>query len=459
MRFRLLILAATLMATPAFAGFEFVSPAGPSAVSPPPARVAAPAPAAPKLTPPPPAASAMPAVPNDRVNIHPLAPTAAKEEPKPKVIGTKAIPLTPVVKRSDALIEEAVLPPPPSASSVSALALPSPIASSSLKAPTPSSVAAAPAWRMPTAALSAPASDDVPVEGFGRQVPLAMALQQIAPPGYRFTFDYGVDSGMRVNWTGGKPWEIIVADIARANNLNVDIVSKVIAFRRRSPLDIVVADGGSRRADVVQGMKLKPVAGGFKPVSTATPVATPVIAKPPEPIRHVEEDDEEEDIEIAALPPAMPAPAIPAPVPAPKAVEAPLPITQPVEMAAAPVIQDDEPVSGGFVYAGTAEPAIVDAPFDLDAVAEWQGLRDMTLRDVLTEWAQLAGVSLVWQSDYDWPLQTDVRIQASFGDSVRTLLAGFGKAQPRPIGRLFRNKAVGVGAQPVLMIETQALTR
>src|SRR5690606_22187091 len=117
------------------------------------------------------------------------------------------------------------------------------------------------------------------------------------------------------------------------------------------------------------------------------------------------------------------------------------------------IVFDDAPA----LEKPAAAPQQVQLAADIDTVSEWQGVKNATLRDVLTEWSERAGVSVVWSSEFDYPLQTDVRIQASYTDAVRTLLAGFGKASPRPIGRLFKNKAVG--AQPVLVVETQHLTR
>jgi hypothetical protein len=104
----------------------------------------------------------------------------------------------------------------------------------------------------------------------------------------------------------------------------------------------------------------------------------------------------------------------------------------------------------------TAEEKALAPTIDLNTADEWSGLKDSTLRQVLTAWAQRAGVSLIWSLEYDYPLQTDVRIKGTFPDAVRTLLAGFNKAQPRPLGRLFKNTAVG--GEPVLVVETQRLT-
>ncbi len=464
MRFRLLLSVSVfaLLTAPALAAFEFVAPA--------------PVPA-PVVEMPPVEGTAPQAVVVDPVQMAPLAepmlelaPAAAPAEPMP--IGMKAIPLTPVVKHSDALLLDEEMPAP---------------------APRPVSTSAPVAWDMPAPVLAptpAPAlpkiaaaelADDggMPIEGFGRQVPLVLALQQIAPPEYRYSFDYGVDAGMRINWTGGKSWKAVITDIARDNSLNVDIVSNVIAFRRRSPMEIVEAQTAlDRTPDTVQGMKLKPVAGLPPAPALPSPVSTPVVGASSErplsiltPLDAAPQNAPAREI-LAAAKEEVGAPKKPEivfdplldtdkpakkPVKdkqiltadgAPSAMTALPPVVSP-SVAAPEIVFDEAPV--------WEKPVMANIAADLDTPAEWQGLRNATLRDVLTDWSQQAGVSLVWQSEFDYPLQTDVRIQAGYADAVRTLLAGFGKASPRPIGRLFKNKSVG--AQPVLVVETQHLTR
>lgn len=48
-------------------------------------------------------------------------------------------------------------------------------------------------------------SSDV-VQGFAKQVPLAVALRQLLPPGYGFSVDQNVDLGTLVSFQGGQPW-------------------------------------------------------------------------------------------------------------------------------------------------------------------------------------------------------------------------------------------------------------
>ncbi len=53
------------------------------------------------------------------------------------------------------------------------------------------------------------------IEGFGNDLPLALALRQIVPARYAFSFGEGVNAGTKVSWEGGRPWnEALEAAIA-----------------------------------------------------------------------------------------------------------------------------------------------------------------------------------------------------------------------------------------------------
>lgn len=452
------------MTAPAMAGFEFVAPVKP----------AAPAPVA--------TIASDGAAPLDPVIMAPQTPAASPvADSAPVDIGTMAIPLTPVVRESDALIVDSHAATSPSAT-----------------APVESAVFA------PTPAADWPPEQDV--AGFGRDVPLVMALQQIAPAQYRYSFDHGIDPGMRISWSGGKKWRAIVADIARENSLAVDVVSNVIAFRRRSPMDIVadqMAGNSSTAPDSVMGVPIRTLDQNSDGSAIAADTAADMTVAANAPVVPVSPVSA-----VPVSPPVMPDPVadaapltgvtgVPiilddAAIAAKKRAEAPITdddipakeiksrkkiltagdvptrySTNPMEIVLGgnpvPTISDvpnGVAVPNDPVLEGGANPIVDDAPpvkkVDLNAIAEWQGRKNMTLHDVLGIWASNAGISLVWSSQYDYPLQTDVRIKGTLTDAVRTLLAGFSKASPRPIGRLFKNAEVG--AQPVLVVETQRLT-
>ena len=48
-------------------------------------------------------------------------------------------------------------------------------------------------------------------DGFGREVPLRFAIKQIVPPGVDATIAAGIDPDTPVDWTGGKPWNRVLA--------------------------------------------------------------------------------------------------------------------------------------------------------------------------------------------------------------------------------------------------------
>ena len=48
-------------------------------------------------------------------------------------------------------------------------------------------------------------------DGFGREVPLRFAIRQIVPPGVDATIAAGIDPDAPVDWTGGRPWNRVLA--------------------------------------------------------------------------------------------------------------------------------------------------------------------------------------------------------------------------------------------------------
>lgn len=54
------------------------------------------------------------------------------------------------------------------------------------------------------------ASPYATIAGFGRDIPMAMALGQIVPPEYSYSFGEGVIQGAKITWNGGKPWDEVL---------------------------------------------------------------------------------------------------------------------------------------------------------------------------------------------------------------------------------------------------------
>lgn len=94
--------------------------------------------------------------------------------------------------------------------------------------------APAPAPRMPRPALPEGHPAPVSVEpdnvqtyeeaiGFGRDLPLALALSQIVPSAYSYAFGENVNVGSTVSWQGGKPWDQVLDEMLATQGLRAII--------------------------------------------------------------------------------------------------------------------------------------------------------------------------------------------------------------------------------------------
>jgi len=102
------------------------------------------------------------------------------------------------------------------------------------QAPIPRNVAAAstsPSYTPPP--LAASVND---IQGFANDVPLALALRQVAPPQYAFSFESGVNPGKRVSWSGGKPWSDVLSEMIVPHGYGVQISNNRI---------VILADAGN----------------------------------------------------------------------------------------------------------------------------------------------------------------------------------------------------------------------
>jgi hypothetical protein len=216
--------------------------------------------------------------------------------------------------------------PPARVQPVETVSMPAPIA------PVP----VAPA-RMPASAPQDTAPPADAVEGFGRDVPLAIALQQIVPPGYQYSFAPGVDAGEMVTWSGGRAWHDVLSDALAQSNLGyrvdgnivtIDHADKIPAAAPAAPQpapmqSLKIANVAQPEEDAPitirrdQDGSLRRAVSSFKNsigwTSPAAPDAQPVAVAPA----------------AAAAPVSMP--------PAPSLVEAPVPLLAAPAAAPAPV--------------------------------------------------------------------------------------------------------------------------
>lgn len=75
----------------------------------------------------------------------------------------------------------------------------------------------------PAPAASAVQGGYAEAVGFGRDLPLALALSQVVPSDYTFSFAADVNAGENVSWQGGKAWNEVLNDMLAPKGLRAAI--------------------------------------------------------------------------------------------------------------------------------------------------------------------------------------------------------------------------------------------
>lgn len=78
-------------------------------------------------------------------------------------------------------------------------------------------------------------SAEAKYEGFGSDIPLGFALEQIVPEGYDVALDDGVDRQQAVSWRGGKPWRAVIDGILTPLSLKSDLSGKTLRVFSANP--------------------------------------------------------------------------------------------------------------------------------------------------------------------------------------------------------------------------------
>ncbi len=94
-------------------------------------------------------------------------------------------------------------------------------------APAPSQAAEKIEW-----APAPTAKGTLPLQGFGKDLPLVFALRQIVPVDYAYGFASNDLAGTRINWQGGKPWPSVLSDSLSAAGLRADIRGKAVLISK-----------------------------------------------------------------------------------------------------------------------------------------------------------------------------------------------------------------------------------
>ncbi len=472
------VLAGFAFAAPAQAGFEWTPP--PAATPQAPAATAAPSAdplpeTAGPLTPEPDAAVPVTPVENANLESNDLPLPGAQPAPSSGLKTLTATETPAPVPVSPAPQAAAPVPVAPTPAPAAAPApAPEPVKESiEWSAPAPAPVAEQPA---PPQAPGVPAAEPVtapvpatpdpsasqpqaasdldmtPVQGFGKDIPLVIALRQVAPPHYAYKFDANVSPGQKVSWEGGKPWPQVLSDMLSASKLQVVIVGNTIT----------VQQGGAPISDAPAPQPVaEPVAA--EPPAQPSPAQQdaakesavapqPQPAEEPAPAPQAEKADvKKEGVKTAKSSEAddLPLPRtayVPGSASAPKATGMPTDIQTEAQAAEASEINAAESAEEDAQppIAAVASPADKKAPVvDMQSSRQWDANPGATLRETLEKWSNEAGAEIEWMSPYDYPINHAFTYKGKFNEAVDSLLSLYARETPRPRGRLYPNLPTG----------------
>jgi hypothetical protein len=254
------------------------------------------------------------------------------------------------------------------------------------------------------------------LSGFGNDIPLSFAIQQILPPGYHASFESGVNQDMNVSWSGGAPWQTVLSNMLAQNHLNASFSGQT--------LDVAADQRTGGPAPVVSTPGLSISTGSSAPISydSSKPVLTgapSIVASAPAYTAPAHNED------AAYVPPdSMPVPVV-------NYAGTASVVTR--HAAALPVV--NPPSINGEI--STAPRSYMDSQMSETSDGVWQVKAGQDLNDVLATWAHQAGWTLAYNTDVIYPLQANAQINGDFIGAVTDLINAV-HADPRPYATFYK---------------------
>lgn len=77
-----------------------------------------------------------------------------------------------------------------------------------------------------------------------------------------------------------------------------------------------------------------------------------------------------------------------------------------------------------------------------DSVRDWVAKEGQTLREVLTQWAEIEGWELVWNTKREYPLKASAIFRGRFKDVSAAIIRTFSRATPQPLAKYYLGNRV-----------------
>lgn len=231
----------------------------------------------------------------------------------------------------------------------------------------------------PTLATGAPVTQNeiyADAIGFGKDMPLALAIQQILPPGYAYSFAKSVNPGERVSWNGGKQWNLVLMETleplgltARIGENNVAIIPSVGDLSSNNELSARETDSAINAIEPASGVEQEIQTKPENDIETMSNRLT--IRDPGE-----QETEQPGQSKSALLKPAENSVLIP--------------------------VNTSDDILGNDI--ASLQEASMDAAGEKQ---KWNAKAGDSLKKVMYDWAKKADIQIIWEASHDYTLNTD----------------------------------------------------
>lgn len=316
--------------------------------------------------------------------------------------------------------------------------------------------------------------------GFGNDMPLAIALRQVAPASYAFSFGTDVNPGAKVSWSGGSSWEMVVTDmisplglvaVIRNNTIHVKhahaemgaatqteilepteeietsaetllseaptaaentaiVIEAALPETETAPIIVADQSEGSSMGNTVKSITINSTDKTAEDMNQeALKMAkakedSNLSSQLPEPIETKNQAPLEAKIITSDVAPPPP------------------PMTDKIEITEKNTSQSTSPLpaenladavtpSAGKDVAVLQKAALGDAPISASRIRFWEAKQGSSLKETLAEWSSKAHTTLVWNASQDYLIKSNLLVNDTFQNAVKMM---FTKVLEDPTG-------------------------
>ncbi|MFN3700821.1 MAG: TcpQ domain-containing protein [Alphaproteobacteria bacterium] len=272
------------------------------------------------------------------------------------------------------------------------------------------------------------------IYGFGSDMPLAIAMQQIIPEGHAYSFARSVNPGVRVSWEGDKSWNIVLQEMLKPVGLEARISGNTVIIIKAEETGTL---SSSTYNNTESMLKIEPAAGevtvtteqeesALSPVveQDAAGAIEEVQSTPTSDIGNVTslEQQDNKSYRVAAL--------------------------------SIPADQNNAAYNEKDILKPIKKDANTTATTDIK-VGKWNAQKGQNIRKILYSWAERENIHIVWEASHDFLLENDVNANGDINDAI---IALFETGMPQSNTPNFRiiDRAMNSGKVSLLIVQDPA---